>query len=359
MLTSLLFVASLAHAQAVPTRQLAARDGANLQRPTWSPDGKKLSFEANYHEKQSIELFQGDPKTGSFMKVVPAVRSASASTAGFSSAKGGMVAQELDWAPASVGRFVYAASNDLLDYDLYIGGGGALASAPGADGGAQWSPNGRYISFTSARTGQGDLYLIDTQTIEAAPKRLSNDADASELFASWASDSQRLVFVGHSDRGDNLWILPSLIQTPVRLTDWARSQVRPSWSPTADKIAFYANHDEESRFDLYVVDAVAGATPTLLVKDVKLNAAGPTWTPDGKNLVIVVDDDERYDPIVAVNASDSTKVKTLDLGTVGNGDLDVATVDGKLQIAWAAQGKKSDKDRSFDRIYVADLPILP
>lgn len=358
MITWLLLVS--AFAQAAP-KDVAFKDGANLQSPRWSDDGKKLSYEANYVERQVIELYQGDPRTGSFMRVVPLARAASATTAGFGGgAKPGAVSHELAWSPPALGnRFVYTASNESADYDLFLGGGGPLSAAPGADGGAAWSPDGRYIAFTSARTGQGDVYLLDVQAMDAAPRRISHDADASELFITWSPDSQKLVFVGHSDKGDNLWLVPALTEAPQRLTDWTRSQVRPTFAPDGQLLAFYANHDDAARFDLYIVSPRVGAVPTLVLKGVKPNQAGPVWTPDGKHLIAVQDDDERLDPIVAIPVAEPSRMRVLDVGTVGNGDLDVALVDGRLQLAVVAQGKKVDRERAFDRLFVADVPALP
>lgn len=352
----IVLLALAAHAAA--PKEVAARDGANVQRPAWSPDGKKLSYEANFHDKQTIELFVGDPKTGEFLRAQAPVHGASAMTAGFATAgsQGGHVAHELSWAPASIGRYVFATSTSTsLDYDLCIGGGGPLAAHPGADGGAAWSPDGRWIVFTSARTGQGDLYLVDVQAVEAAPKQLTSEAASAELFAAWAPDGQKLAFVGHTEQGDNLWLLPGLDQAPVRLTEWAGNQVRPAFSPDGKWIAFYANHDAEDRFDLWVVEPRPGAKPVKLLDDVVLNARGPSWSPDGRRLYVVQDDDAALDPIVSVAVAEPGKAKRLDLGTVGHGDLDVTSLDGKTWLAYVAQGRSTDETRTFDRLYVVAI----
>ncbi|MEQ1571240.1 MAG: hypothetical protein ABMA64_36775 [Myxococcota bacterium] len=350
-------------AAAAPAVQVAAADGANLQRPHWSPDGKKLSYEANYHDEKRIELWMGDPTTRRFDQVRARSRSTTNLTQGFSTTgESGSVAHEIAFAPAALGAFVYAASNDLFDYDLYISSGAVseatpIAAGSGADGGARWSPDGSYIAFTSARTGEGDLYLLDTKQIEAPPRRLTTQANSSELYVDWGPDGRTLVFVAHSSSGDNLWVLPAIGANPSRLTVWQGNQIRPRWAPVGRQVAFYANHDDPDRFDLYVVEV--GGAPRLIARGVYPDTRGPAWTPDGQHIVYVADDDANYDPIRAVRVADPTKVATLPLGTVGNGDLDLAVRAGVPTLAVVSQGLADDARRDFKRLFVAPLPPLP
>lgn len=352
-----LLLLSLPLLMAASGQEVAHREGANIQRPAWSPDGKQLSYEANFHEKKEIELHVGDPHTKRFTRVQPSARSGTGLTQGFNtSASAGKVSHELSWAPASIGRFVYSSSTDAKDYDLYISGGGSIAPHPAADGGAAWSPDGRHIVFTSSRTGQGDLYLTDVNTIEAPPRRLTRDPEASELYVSWSPDGSSLTWVGHSSRGDNIWILPSLDGQAQQLTNWKGSQIRPTWSPAGGRVAFYANAQEDDRFDLYVMDARAGATPSLLVRGVVPDARGPAWTPDGAHLVFTLNKDDQYDPIGVVSSTDGRRMRALRLGTVGHGDLDVArSADGRLWLAYVAQGSRADSEHDFKRLYVAEI----
>ena len=149
-----LAIAIAVAAPEAPSVELARHDGGNIQRPAWSPDGFKLSYEANYHERKVIELYVGDTD-GEFTRVRPDDSSLGSLTAGFSSrSSAGKVSHEISWSPPAIGRFVYTASSNNMDYDLYIDGGGALSPSPQADGGAAWSPGGNHIVFTSARTGQ-------------------------------------------------------------------------------------------------------------------------------------------------------------------------------------------------------------
>jgi len=334
--------------------QIAARDGANLQRPSWSPDGRQLAYEANFHDLKQIELYVGDPSTQAFRRVQPVVRGASSIASGFGGggSAGARVAHELAWAPPSVGRYVYTASNDANVFDLYLMNGGAIAASPSADGGAAWSPDGKHIAFTSARTGQGDLYLLTVASLTAPPKQLTRDPESAELFPTWSPDSQQIVYVGKGRTGDNLFLLPSLTAAPVALTTWPGTQIAPAFSPDGKRVAFYANKDARDQFDLYVVDARPGATPTRLARDVVVNA-GPRWTPDGRELVFVCNDDARFDPLCRVATHGGAQVRTLDFGTVGHGDLDlVQGVDGVLKIAFVAQGRTVDTERGFRRLFV-------
>lgn len=339
--------------------EVASRAGANVQRPTWSPDGSQLAWEANFHDRKVIELYAGDPGRKRFQRVMPVSPGASNIAAGFGSGQsgGGKVAHDLTWAPPHVGRFVFTASTGANDYDLYLMGGGAVSPGPGADGNASWSPDGEHIVFTSSRTGQGDLYLVHTPSIGAPPKRLTRDPSSSELFASWSPDSERLVFVGRGQSGDNVWMLPSLTGMPVQLTTWSGIQTAPTFSPDGARVAFYANKEAEDRFDLYVMDAREGAKPAKVATDVLVNPLGPQWTPRGDALVVTCNDDDAYDPICVAPATGGS-VRPLDLGTVGHGDLDLVTAsDGSVWLAYAAQGRTVDEERSFKRLFVAKLDL--
>ncbi len=331
----------------------------HCQSPRWSPDGRWLSWEVNYVDRQAVELYVA--VAGSVTpprRVGPAAKSSSTVTAGFggSGAVRGVV-HELTFSPAGVDRFAYSASGAAEDYDLYLDGAGALAAAPGADGGAAWSPDGRSLLFTSARSGQGDLYLLSLGVPGAVPLRLSGDPTASELYASWAPDSKRVAFVGHTRQGDNLYFIDDIaFPAPRPFLAWSGVQTRPTFSPDGTLVAFYANREVETRFDLYVVSAAGGA-PLRLATGVVLNPRGPSWTADSGSIVYVRADDTTLNPVWRVGVTDPKSARMLPTGTVGNTDIDVVKrQDGKSWLAVAAQGRVGDTVRDFRRVYTMVLP---
>jgi dipeptidyl aminopeptidase/acylaminoacyl peptidase len=180
----------------------------------------------------------------------------------------------------------------------------------------QWSPDGRYISFLSARGASADddpprpqIYLMASDGGEAW--RLS-DAEEGVAAYAWAPDSARIAFVSQNPRpadvetaikkrddervfeGDfrqsHLWVIEIAGRTAGRLTEGTAFTVQgaPSWSPDSRRLAFTGRATpmlRDNRSDIYVADVAANT-----VEKITTNPGTdgqPAWSPDGARIAFV------------------------------------------------------------------------
>ncbi len=196
----------------------------------------------------------------------------------------------------------------------------------------RWSPDGRYLSFTSSRQeGKGgQVWLLDRTGGEA--ERVTDLAGGVSDFA-WSPDGSRLALVASDPTPDqlaagqdsskkhhrpividryrfkydevgyigaereHLYVLTLADRKPTLLTPGGYDEAAPSWSPDGRSIAFLSRrrpeYDRTDNWDLYVVAAQAGAEPRQLTTfegadgDPEWGSRPPSWSPDGRLLAYV------------------------------------------------------------------------
>jgi dipeptidyl aminopeptidase/acylaminoacyl peptidase len=182
----------------------------------------------------------------------------------------------------------------------------------------QWSPDGRFISFVSARgAAAGDqppraqIYLMASDGGEAW--RLSEAKDGVGAYA-WAPDSARIAFVSQDPRstgdeaaikkrddervfeGDfrlsHLWTVDVATKTAVRLTEGSSFTVQgaPSWSPDSRRLAFTGRATpmlRDNRSDIYIADVAAKTVEKITTNPGADGQAA--WSPDGARIAFVAE----------------------------------------------------------------------
>jgi dipeptidyl aminopeptidase/acylaminoacyl peptidase len=203
----------------------------------------------------------------------------------------------------------------------------------------RWSPDGRYLSFTSSRPGKtrgNQVWLLDRNGGEAQQlTELKGRLQGHE----WSPDSKRLALVigdpdpdadpnpspqpgatprvpkpividryrfkqdgqGYLLKGRNTYIYLFDIATKKldRLTSSKWDESSPAWSPDGMRIAFMSNHTEDPDRDpsaqLYVADAKPGVTEKQLTPvGTRAGRSRPEWSPDSKWIAFLEGDEMKY-----------------------------------------------------------------
>lgn len=189
------------------------------------------------------------------------------------------------------------------NWDLYLfDDAGAtprrLTDDAALDYNAVFSPDGRWVVFTSERGGNADLYAL-ALTGEKPPVRLTRHF-AMDDAAAFSPDGRRLVFVSTRDGYANIIVMPfapgdpTAEQRAVNLTRHTGGDFNPAFSPDGRSIAFSRQVEFTVHFDpqtnvvgpfgadLYVMEA-DGTNPRRLSKPGALSGS-PAWALDGRTI---------------------------------------------------------------------------
>jgi dipeptidyl aminopeptidase/acylaminoacyl peptidase len=190
----------------------------------------------------------------------------------------------------------------------------------------KWSPDGKYLSFTSSREGtKSQVWLMNRKGGEAFkltdlkgelsdyewhPKghqlllTIKEPADTSKVKTRKPYVINKYKFkqdyVGyiHESRYTHLYILDIETKKLDTLTRGEYNVSQAKWSPDGSKIAFVSNrsedHEKNSNTDIWLIDTKKGSLPVQFTTW-KGSDHSPSWSPDGKSLAYLRStSDENY-----------------------------------------------------------------
>lgn len=198
---------------------------------------------------------------------------------------------DLTWSPDSTTIVFRAVQNITIDlYATHLGSDNQFLQITGTgknNHSPAFSPDGRWLAFTSERDGNPEIYVTDTACLYSASrcqdsqaKRLTDNIFTDDQ-AAWSPDSKQIVFQSNRDGNFEIYTMNLDGSGQIRLTDNSSRDLQPDWSPDGHTIAFISERDINA--ELYIMNADGSDQRRLTVtSDYEFT---PQWSPDGLQIL--------------------------------------------------------------------------
>jgi eukaryotic-like serine/threonine-protein kinase len=231
--------------------------------PAWSPDGKRLAFDARWAGPRRI------------------------------------------WAAEASGRNPRQITTDSNDAVVH------------AD--PRWSPDGKHLAYRVIEGTKWDIAAINLTTLSVT--RLTNDI-VPDLDPAWSPDGRRVYYASGRGGGVNLWQTPVTrdgVSTghAEQLTTGAGDDVQPAPSPDGRRIAFTVLGINSDIWRLPVSPSTGRPTGEAepVVATSRVESRG-TWSPDGRS--IAFNSDRRGDMNIWIRSLENGSERQLTQGSGGD-----------------------------------------
>ncbi|GAB4532280.1 MAG: hypothetical protein Fur0018_20810 [Anaerolineales bacterium] len=181
-----------------------------------------------------------------------------------------------------------------------------------------WSPDGYYIAFSSYR-GPGknqDIFIMkgngtDIRQISATGGYYQDPA--------WSRDSQKVFFIGwdedHNKDKAEIFVYDIPTDSLEKLTDLDKLALSPDVSPDGKMLVFVSTYAGFKNLFLIGTD---GYNLQQLTQQTKTNYIEPAWSPDGKWIAFVAEEEDNQNTLYLFNLETRKKYAIITLTGLRN-----------------------------------------
>ncbi len=253
------------------TRQTRLTNSAGSYAPSWSPDGKKIAFQAYVEPSppgDPIHLFVMNADGTGVVDVSGSV---------------GLIAAGAPvWSPdgSTIAFDVIGDANVQIWLVKADGSGLHRLGRDGFDNRlGEWSPDGSRIAYSRGHSGgptlpeERGIYTIKPD----GTGRVQLTASRDDFSPRWSPSGTKIAFERQSGaQGPDIFVMNADGSGKTNITNNPARDDSPTWSPDGTSIAFVSARSGEHQ--IWMMDSNGGNLKQLTTAG--FNAA-PTWSPDG------------------------------------------------------------------------------
>jgi len=230
--------------------QLTKGQGNNYD-PAWSPDGSRIAFISDRDRKPpygTIWLMNADGsdphpllETGDYIELGPT------------------------WSPDGT-RIAFQSNRgegvnpDIFILDIASGALTNLTNHPNMDANPAWSPDGTKIAFVSDRSGNPEIWVVNTDGSEL--RQITKRPSLGDWRPDWSPDGRSLIFESYPTVAPRLLYIQDLDDAEAREVEtFSVWNMWPAW--VTDELILYAASEE------YDEDTYKGSPANLYLQNLQ------------------------------------------------------------------------------------------
>jgi dipeptidyl aminopeptidase/acylaminoacyl peptidase len=234
--------------------------------------------------------------------------------------------------PGQNGKIAFSTLSDFEDLDVFVinPDGSGLVSLTGgswaADSQPAFSPDGSRIAFTSDRTGNADIFVMNADGSDVTQVTSNPAPDADPAFS---ADGSRIAFTSDRDGNRDLYVIGVNGSGETRMTSSPANEEDPAFSADGSRLAFVSDRDGNREIYLAAAD---GSDPARLTADPAADYQ-PNFSPDGSRIAFT---STRADGLAHIHAmgADGSAPTPLSSGDTSSDEDPSFSPDG-TQVAFA------------------------